>query len=82
VGRERKMLVTLRTAVDKFVIEGARVIEEDGRVISLAIEGDINDVVRGLAGYDLEDVIYERMSLEELFLGYYRGNENGVIQGD
>jgi hypothetical protein len=35
-----------------------------------------------LAGYDLEDVIYERMSLEELFLGYYRGNENGVIQGD
>lgn len=82
VGRERKMLVTLRTAVDTFVIEGARVIEQDGRVISLAIEGDINDVVRGLAGYDLEDVIYERMSLEELFLGYYRGNENGVIQGD
>ncbi|MDA0797472.1 MAG: ABC transporter ATP-binding protein [Chloroflexi bacterium] len=75
VGRVRTMKVTLREATDAFAVEGGRVVERDDRVVRLAVEGDINDVIRGLAGYDIEDVLYERMSLEELFLGYYRGDE-------
>jgi ABC-2 type transport system ATP-binding protein len=75
VGRVRTMQVTLREATDKFAIEGARIVDREDRLVKLAIEGDINAVIRGLAAYDLEDVIYERMSLEELFLGYYRGDE-------
>lgn len=79
VGRVRTMQVTLREATDKFAVEGARVVELDDRVVRLAVEGDINDVIRGLAGYDIEDVIYERMRLEELFLGYYRGDDGEAL---
>jgi ABC-2 type transport system ATP-binding protein len=79
VGRVRTMLVTLRAAPEAFAIEGARVIEQDGATVRLAVEGEINDVIRGLARYDLEDVVYERMSLEELFLGYYRGDGDGEL---
>jgi ABC-2 type transport system ATP-binding protein len=74
VGRVRTMQVTLRQAPTAFAVEGARLIEQDDRVVRLAVEGDINEVIRGLANYDLEDVVYERMGLEELFLSYYRGD--------
>jgi len=74
--------VTLREATDKFKVDGARVVEHRGRSVLLEIEGDINDIVRGLANYELEDILYERMSLDELFLGYYEGSHDGIGRSD
>lgn len=82
VGRVRTMKVTLREATDKFKVDGARVVEHRGRSVLLEIEGDINDIVRGLANYELEDILYERMSLDELFLGYYEGSHDGIGRSD
>jgi ABC-2 type transport system ATP-binding protein len=80
-GQARTMYITLRdpSATLPFGssnINGARVVERDGASVRLVVDGDINDVVRSLANVDLVDIVYERTSLEELFLGYYRGDED------
>ena len=75
-GQVRTMVVTLRDAAAPFEVRGAQVVSRDGATVRLSVDGDINDVVRGLATHDLQDVLYERMSLEELFLGFYK-DENG-----
>ena len=75
-GQLRTMVVTLRQPVDNLAVPGARLVSADGATYRLSVEGDINDVVRALASYDLQDVVYERMSLDELFLGFYKGDSN------
>ena len=70
------MLVTLRDPEAAIAVTGAHVVERDGASVRLAVDGDINDVVRSLADHDLADIVYERTSLEELFLSYYRSDED------
>ena len=57
---------------DGFSIPGVDVISRDGNAWRLAVAGDVNAVVRELSRYDLEDLVFERLSLEELFLGIYQ----------
>lgn len=56
---------------------GAKVVSRDGKTLRLAVSGDVNDVLRALAHYDVADLVYERLSLDELFLGYYAGDGEG-----
>ncbi|MCH7655546.1 MAG: ABC transporter ATP-binding protein [Chloroflexi bacterium] len=83
-GRARTMVVELRTPPDgDFVVPGAQVLSRDGTTLRLAVKGDVNDVVRALARYDLTDLVYERLSLDELFLDFYGGNRgDGAAAGD
>jgi ABC-2 type transport system ATP-binding protein len=71
----RTMDVVLRDPASELVVNGARIVEREGASARLAIEGDINDVLRSLANYDLVDMVYEHLSLEEMFLSYYRGDD-------
>jgi ABC-2 type transport system ATP-binding protein len=82
VGQARTMLVTLRDPGATLRLNGAHVVERDGASVRLSVDGDINDVVRSLADVDLADIVYERTSLEELFLSYYRGDETDAPSGD
>ena len=43
----------------------------DGTRMVIKISGDINNVIRSLSRYEVDDIVYERLSLEELFLEYY-----------
>ena len=52
-------------------LEGAEILNIDGTRMVLKVIGDINDVIRSLSGYEVDDIVYERLSLEELFLEYY-----------
>ena len=46
-------------------------VSREGTTLRLAVSGDVNDVLRALSRYDLADLVYERLSLDELFLGFY-----------
>ena len=43
----------------------------DGRTVEVLFNGDVNGLVRHLAGHDLESVWLEEPPLEEVFLHYY-----------
>ncbi|MCH8200218.1 MAG: hypothetical protein IIA54_09185 [Chloroflexi bacterium] len=74
-GRARTMVVELREPLDGDIdVGGAKVVSRDGKTLRLAVSGDVNDVLRALAHYDVADLVYERLSLDELFLGYYAGD--------
>ena len=51
---------------------GVSVVSKEGNLWQLAIAGDINPLLRELACYDLVDLVFERPSLEEMFLEHYR----------
>ncbi len=73
-GGARTMVVEFKEPpANGFSVAGAEVLSREGATWRLAFSGDINEVVRELARHDLVDLVYERQSLEELFLGYYSG---------
>lgn len=53
-------------------VEGVEILARGDRWLRLAIRGDINPVLRVLAGHDLEDLVFESPHLEDIFLDYYR----------
>jgi len=48
----------------------------DGRRVDLLYRGDVNELIRLLAGRDLENVWLEEPPLEEVFLHYYEKEEH------
>lgn len=46
-------------------------LQREGRQESYLYEGDINELVRGLAGHDIQDILIEEPSLEEIFMHFY-----------
>ena len=46
-----------------------------GRLIRLQLEGEVDELIRILAGMSIQDLDVERPSLEEIFLAYYEGGD-------
>ena len=81
-GRARTMVVELRSPpAGEIDVGGAQVLSRDGTTLRLAVGGDVNDVLRGLARLDVADLVYERLSLDELFLGFYAGGRGDEASG-
>lgn len=74
-GKARTMLVEFRRPPARLDVPGVEVVSREGRRWRLAVSGGVNDIVRELAKHDLADLTYERLGLEELFLGYYGRRE-------
>ena len=73
----RPMEVEFRgPAPDGFRVPGVEVLARDGPRWRLAIRGDVNPVLRALSRYELEDLVFEQAHLEDVFLEYYRGEED------
>ena len=70
-GRARTMHVEFRHPPSRLDVPGVEVVAREGNRWRLAVSGGVNDLVCELARHDLVDLTYERLSLEELFLGYY-----------
>jgi ABC-2 type transport system ATP-binding protein len=76
-GRRRSMTVVFRgQPPEKLDAPGVEVVTRDGVTWQLSVPDDINALLRELAGYDIEDMVYERPHLEELFMDYYRSEES------
>ncbi len=74
-GKARTMEIEFRAPPpDGFAVPGAEIAARDGTRLRLAVSGDVNAVIRELAKLDLADLVYERLSLEDLFMGFYAPN--------
>ncbi|MBL76575.1 MAG: ABC transporter [Chloroflexi bacterium] len=72
LGKFRTMIVDFVTPPQAgFEIEGAEIVAQEGPRITLRLSNDINQVIGALSRYKIKDIIYEKLSLEELFLEYY-----------
>ncbi|MYA50507.1 MAG: ABC transporter ATP-binding protein [Chloroflexi bacterium] len=71
-GKARTMEVEFRVPpTGGLSIPGVEVLSQEDTRWELAISGDINEVLRELAKHDIADMTYERLSLENLFMGFY-----------
>lgn len=46
-------------------------LQREGRQESYIYKGDMNELVRGLAGHDIEDILIEEPALDEIFMHFY-----------
>ena len=76
-GRRRSMTVVFRgQPPEKLDAPGVEVVTRVGVTWQLSVSDNINALLRELAGYDIEDMVYERPHLEELFMDHYRSEES------
>lgn len=59
-------------------VRGVAILDEgEGVALTLQIEGEMDPLIKYLAGYPVQDLFIERPSLEEVFLAYYGKENNG-----
>ena len=80
--RERKLRqleVVLASDVpdEALALPGVVSREREGRRVRFVVRGDVNALVRSLTKLDLEDLVFDRPHLEDVFLEYYRSEEGG-----
>lgn len=69
----KKIKIEARTAVEPrhFQLEGVTRLEVNGQTVSFLFRGDINMVLRKIAGMEISNLWIEEPDLEEIFLHYY-----------
>ena len=54
---------------------------DDGKAVTLQVEGEMDGIVKALAAFPVVDFETERPSLEEIFLAYYEDERNSHKEG-
>lgn len=70
----KRFHLSLKHKVDKniFDISGVNNLQVTDSQVSFLFKGDINMVIRKIAGIDLDDLLVDEPDLEEIFMHYYR----------
>jgi ABC-2 type transport system ATP-binding protein len=71
----RRLRLRFRDSVNAKSFEdvpGVQVLSEEDHVVLLQVEGEVDALIKTLAGYTVIDFETERPSLEEIFLAYYQ----------
>ncbi len=79
----RRVRVSFKQPVDISGLRSVprvRILSQEPGSALLEIEGEIDDLVKALAGYPLRDLETERPSLEEVFLTYYAPAGKEAVQ--
>ena len=61
-------------------VDGVTLVSQDGgSLVTLRVEGELDNLIKALSNYPVSDMNLERQSLEEAFLAYYEstGKEEG-----
>ena len=79
----KKIILTAKTPIpeDFFAIPGAANVKQEGRTASLMFSGSVASMMERLYRLELEDILIEEPSLEEIFLHYYAeggGRDAGI----
>jgi beta-exotoxin I transport system ATP-binding protein len=73
----RRVRIRFKQAVDAQMlsdIQGVSMLaQEDGQSVALQVEGEMDPLIKALAGFPVLDFETEHPSLEEIFLAYYEG---------
>ena len=69
----KKFKIESNSKIDKslFNIEGVNQIEQDGNTISFLFRGNLNLIMKKIAGIDVSNLWVEEPDLEEIFMHYY-----------
>jgi ABC-2 type transport system ATP-binding protein len=69
----RKLAVRVRNnvSVDLSSIPGVARVASAGNQIALWVRGDVNPIIRALAGMDIEHIVFPEAELEDIFFAYY-----------
>ncbi len=73
--RQMDVVLAEDPPIDAPRLPGVLSLERQGRHLRFLVQGDINPVLRELAKFEVEDIVFEHPSLEDVFLGYYRTDE-------
>lgn len=77
----RRIHVRFRQPVDGSVltnVPGVKLLTQgDGTSMLLQVEGEMDGLIKALAGFPVRDLETERESLEDIFLAYYEADEAG-----
>lgn len=78
----RRVRIRFKQAVDGAAlaqVAGVKLLaEDDGRALTLQVEGEMGALIKALADYPVVDFETEHPSLEEIFLAYYEADRNHV----
>jgi ABC-2 type transport system ATP-binding protein len=75
-NRFRRLSLKLKQAVEQLNLPGAQLLWHKDLQYELLVKGEILPLLRELVNLPLEDFTFPEPSLEEVFLYYYRDNEN------
>jgi len=68
----RKLVVRFRDEVPAFTdVPGISGVEQHGREVVLRVRGDLNLLLRKLAQFEIEEMVFPEPELEDIFLSYY-----------
>ncbi len=77
----RRVTVRFKNDIDPIAlaqVEGVSILSRrNGQELTLQVEGDMENLVKALAGFPLRDLQVEHHSLEETFLKFYKNNDQG-----
>ncbi len=59
----------------------AEVLARHGRRVEIALDGDVNPLLRFLAGQEVEDLLLVPPRLEDIFMGFYGDDRSGGPNG-
>ncbi len=79
----RRMQIRFKETIDPgrlAQVEGVTLLSKNnGKMVTLRVEGDLDDVIKALGEYPVSDMDLQRQSLEEAFLAYYQtGQKEGI----
>ncbi len=78
----RRLEVEFRSPPQELRSEGVQVTTRDGNRWSFLVSGDINPILRELAGYELVDLVLEPTHLEDIFMDFYRRENDPAKAGE
>jgi ABC-2 type transport system ATP-binding protein len=62
-------------AEDAFAIDGVKVLGREGNAVTLEVRQNLPEVMRSAADLEITDVETQPVTLEEVFMAYYRKEE-------
>jgi len=75
--RLRRLILKLKHAIEPFQLPDARLLNHTGLQYEFLLSGDLSALFKNLSTLPLADIIFPEPTLEEVFLVYYKG-ENDV----
>jgi ABC-2 type transport system ATP-binding protein len=63
-------------------LEGIEEFRRENSRLSFDLHGDLNDMIKLASRHELVDMVYERPSLEEIFLAYYSDGDEADERGE
>ena len=74
--RYRRLKIKLSKHVEHFKLDDAQLLKQRGLEYEFILKGNIQSLLKNIANLPIEDFVFPEPDLEEVFMAYYRNNEN------